>query len=111
MSTEHNQDGKGDASLPQTTNNVPVRWFAVSTLKTPPFSGVYADIVRRTLRQHGCVIEEHQEYVLVTFPPGTRKRASRLQTFHERYRIVLPDGYELYEIYMRHGLSILALFG
>jgi hypothetical protein len=110
MSTEHNQDGKGDAILPQKTNSTTIRWYAVSSIKTPPFSGVYADVVRETLRQHGCTIEEHQEHVLVTFPSGTRKRATHLQTLHERYRIMLPDGYELYEIYMRQGLSILALF-
>ena len=110
MNTEQNQDGKGDAILPQATDNIVVRWHTVSSIKTPPFSGVYADVVRETLRQHGCTIEEHREYVLVTFPPDTRKRASHLQTLQERYRIVLPDGYELLEICnVQRGLSMLAL--
>jgi hypothetical protein len=111
VSTEQDQNGKGDAILPHSTNGIVVRWHTVSSIKTPPFSGVYADVVRETLRRHGCSIQEHQEYVLVTFPAGTRKRASHLQTLQERYRIILPDGYELYEICsINRELSVLALF-
>jgi hypothetical protein len=110
VNTEQNQDGKRDGMPPQTPDDSAVRWRAVSCIKTPPFSGVYADAVRETLHRHGCIIEEYKEYVLVTFPTGTRKRASHLQTLHERYRIVLPDGYELREICgVYRGLSVLAL--
>lgn len=116
MNTEQNRNGKGDAIPPQTTDSIAVRWHAVSCIKTPPFSGMYAGVVRKTLQQHGCILEEHEAcgeqpaYVLVTFPAGTRKRASHLQTLHERYRIVLPDGYALHEICLDQGMSVLSLF-
>ena len=109
MSTNNDQDGAEDAIAPQTGNVIVIQWHAVSIIRTPPFSGIYADIVRETLRLHNCDVTEHQDHVIVTFPAGTRKRASHLQTLYERYRIVLPDGYELYEIHLRRGLSILAL--
>lgn len=116
MSTEQNRDGKGDAIPPQSNDSIVVRWHAVSCIKTPPFSGMYAEVVRKTLRQHGCTVEEHTKhggqptYVLVTFPAGTRKRASHLQTLHERYRIVLPDGYAVHEICLDQSMSVLSLF-
>ncbi|SRR5579884_2938134 len=116
VNTEQNRDGKGDAISSQITDGILTRWRAVSCIKTPPFSGTYADVVRKTLLRHGCILEEQKEhegktaYVLVTFPAGTRKRASHLQTLHERYRIVLPDGYALHEICLDQGLSVLALF-
>jgi hypothetical protein len=54
------------------------------------------------LVQHGCTMHEkgHEE-TLITFPEGTRRQTIWPRTICERYRIVLPDGQELRQVFDR----------
>ena len=62
---------------------------------------------REILAQHGCTLHEkgHEE-TLLTFPPGTRRQEIWPRTISERYRILLPDGQELRQVFDRfQGIS------
>jgi hypothetical protein len=66
---------------------------------------------REVLRKHGCSIEEDErlQQCIIFFPEGTTKTEIFLRLIHPRYRITLPDGYELRETYDRYqGMSILS---
>ena len=59
---------------------------------------------KEVLLKHGCTIEEHDypEECLIFFPEGTTKTEILLRLMLPRYRIKLPDGYELRETYDRY---------
>lgn len=57
---------------------------------------------RKVLRKHGCQIEEHAQECIVFFPEGTTRVEIYLRLIHPRYRITLPDGYELRATYDRY---------
>lgn len=73
-------------------------WFAVTRIITPPFNTLDAEKIKETLKQHGCQIEEKDQYIL-TFPPGTRKKREGLVTLSEHYRIYFPDGFQMLQHY------------
>ena len=59
------------------------------------------------LLQHGCTMDEkgHEE-TLITFPEGTLRQEIWPRTANERYRILLPDGQELRQVFDRfQGIS------
>jgi hypothetical protein len=61
------------------------------------------------MRKHGCTIEERPNKWIIFFPEGTTKTEIYPRTMQPRYRIVLPDGYELREACDRYReVSLLA---
>jgi len=65
---------------------------------------------KEVLSKHGCRIEEyeHLQQCIIFFPEGTTKTEIFPRLTHPRYRIQLPDGYELRETYDRYQqISIL----
>ena len=63
---------------------------------------------RAILLKHGCRIEEHPQECIIFFPEGTTRTEIFLRLIHPRYRITLPDGYELRATYDRYqNISIL----
>ncbi len=63
---------------------------------------------REILLKHGCRIEEHPQECIIFFPEGTIRTEIFLRLIHPRYRITLPDGYELRATYDRYqNISIL----
>lgn len=63
---------------------------------------------REVLLKHGCRIEEHAQKCIIFFPEGTTRTEIFFRLIHPRYRIILPDGYELRETYDRYQkISIL----
>lgn len=82
----------------------------VDQLKTAPFREEYLTRVKEILSQHGCRLDHHDGYELVTFPRGTTKQEilPRLG-FSQRYRILLPDGYEIIEVVAHSQPSLSAL--
>jgi hypothetical protein len=79
----------------------------VTHIKTPPFNTSYAEEIKTKLEQHGCQIEEYQDYYVLTFPPGTQKKLVGLVTQVEPYAIHFPDGYEIRQEYDRgRGISL-----
>ncbi len=56
------------------------------------------------LRSHGCRIEEHERLhqCTVFFPEGTTRTEIFFRLIHPRFRIILPDGYELRLLYDRY---------
>lgn len=66
-------------------------------LKTPPM----IDEAKKVLREHGCVIVEDGEHCVVTFPEATVRREVFPRLYNERYTIMLPDGFQIREMYDR----------
>jgi hypothetical protein len=57
---------------------------------------------RDILVQHGCMMcDKTHEETLITFPAGTKRQTLWPRTISERYRIVLPDGQELRQVFDR----------
>jgi hypothetical protein len=85
-------------------------WHVVTHLKTPPFNTPYAKAIKTKLQQRGCLIEEHQDHYMITFPTGTQKKLAGPVTLIETYTIRLPDGCEIREQHDRtRNISIIAL--
>jgi hypothetical protein len=57
---------------------------------------------KEIILKHGCTIEKHPNKCIIFLPEGTTKTEIFLRTKHPRYRIVLPDKYELRETYDRY---------
>lgn len=54
------------------------------------------------LRLHGCTLcDKGCEMTSVIFPEGTHRQEIWPRTLNERYRIVLPDGQELRQVFDR----------
>src|SRR6266852_4810629 len=70
--------------------------YPLYQLTTFPFEGEEA---KEIIRKHGCTLEEHPDKCIIIFPEGTTKTEIYPRTLQSRYRIVLPGGYELREIY------------
>ena len=80
---------------------------------TPSLDGIFHDIQKLTIKllipgaqeillQHGCVMHDKgYEETLVTFPEGTQRQEIWPRTMSERYRILLPDGQELRQVFDR----------
>jgi len=49
-----------------------------------------------------AVLLKHAQECIIYFPEGTIKIEMFLRNIHPRYRITLPDGYELHELYDRY---------
>ncbi|MBV9616842.1 MAG: hypothetical protein JO031_15415 [Ktedonobacteraceae bacterium] len=57
---------------------------------------------REILIQHGCrMCDKGCEETLVTLPEGTQRQEIWPRTLSERYRIFLPDGQELRQVFDR----------
>jgi hypothetical protein len=83
-------------------------WQDVTHIKILPFNTLYAEAIKTQLQQHGCQIEEYEDYYILTFPPGTRKKLAGLVTMVEPYTIRFPDGYDIRQEYDRgRGISII----
>ncbi|HVB22940.1 MAG TPA: hypothetical protein VNG51_13440 [Ktedonobacteraceae bacterium] len=79
-----------------------------SPLDQLTISPIENEEAREILWKHGCTIEECSQKCIIHFPEGTTKTEIFLRHTHPRYRITLPDGYELREIYDRYQkISIL----
>jgi hypothetical protein len=74
--------------------------YPLSQLTTLPL--VEQKEAKSIMQKHGCKLEEHPDECIVFFPEGTTKIEIYPRTRHPRYRIVLPDGYELREVYDRY---------
>src|SRR5258708_20084158 len=76
----------------------------LSQLKTPPLT----EEAKEVMLKHGCRLEENPNECTVFFPEGTTRAELFPRTMRTRYRIRLPDSYELREVYDRHTqISIL----
>ena len=57
---------------------------------------------RDILLQHGCTMHDRgKEETVVTFPANTVRQLIWPRTVSERYRILLPDGQELRQVFDR----------
>ncbi len=80
--------------------------YPLRQLTTLPFE---VEEAKEIIRKHGCIVEEYPDKYIIIFPEGTTKTEIYPRTMQERYRIVLPDGYELREAYDRYReVSLLA---
>ena len=71
--------------------------YPLSQLTTFPL--VEQEEAKNIMQKHGCKLEEHPSECIIFFPEGTTKTEIYPRTRQARYRIVLPDGYELREVY------------
>ena len=80
--------------------------YPLHQLTTLPFE---VEEAKEIIRKHGCVLEEHPQECIIFFPEGTTRTEIYPRTTQSRYCIVLPDGYELLEMYDRYrDVSLLA---
>jgi hypothetical protein len=76
----------------------------LSQLKTPPLT----EEAKEVMLKHGCRLEENPNECTVFFPGGTTRAELFPRTMSTRYRIILPDCYELREVYDKYReMSIL----
>lgn len=73
--------------------------YPLHQLIVPPFEVEEAIGI---MVKHGCTLEEHPNKCIVFFPEGTTKTEIYPRTMQSRYLIMLPDGYELLEMYDRY---------
>ena len=64
-------------------------------LTTPPL----LEEAKEMIKQHGCEIVAHADYCVVTFPEGTRRAEIFPRLSHERYTLMLPDGFQIREMF------------
>jgi hypothetical protein len=69
----------------------------IHQLESPPVT----DEAKAVMSQHQCEVVEHLNYCTVMFPEGTMRTEIYPRTHSERYRIMLPDRFEMMEIYDR----------
>jgi hypothetical protein len=80
--------------------------YPLHQLTTPFLEG---EEPKEIIRKHGCRLEEHPNECIIFFPEGTTKTEIYPRTRQARYRIILPDGYELREVYdLYREISLLA---
>ena len=80
--------------------------YPLRQLTTLPFE---VEEAKESIRKHGCTIEERPNKCIIFFPEGTTRTEIYPRTMQSRYRILLPDGYELREMYDRYReVSLLA---
>src|SRR5579859_1510186 len=77
------------------------RYFAALPMPTRPVEsidlpGLYP-AARRYLEAHQCVIVEREGPVTVKYPRGTTSVEVLPRASYSRFRVVLPDGTQLYE--------------
>jgi hypothetical protein len=70
----------------------------VTTITTPPFLPSFDALFLEILMAHTIRIDKRTGEYLLHFPEGTSKTEILPRTLDERYRIVLPDGFELQEV-------------
>lgn len=82
-------------------------------METSPLDGTFQVVQSITLKrlipevgemlvQHGCTLDNKgYEVTLVTFPESTHRQEIWPRTMSERYRIMLPDGQELRQVFDR----------
>lgn len=69
----------------------------ISRLTTPPIDVDNAEEIKELLTTHGCTIEEHADSHVILFPPNTKRWRGLIAGISQRYSILLPDGYVIYE--------------
>lgn len=68
--------------------------------------------LRVMLEEHHCTIEEDQEWFIVTYPQGTTKQEWYPRTADVRFKILLPDGFEILEVEGYTGkMAVYAVIG
>jgi hypothetical protein len=67
-------------------------------IKTKP--DLYPEAVA-LLIEHGCVVKQSPTYCEVTLPEGSTRKEILFRSVSERYKLVLPDGLEMKEVYNR----------
>ena len=55
---------------------------------------------------HGCVVEDREKYVAVTYPTGTVRYEQLPRIGSEVIRVVFPDGVELQQIDLSYRVSV-----
>ena len=73
----------------------------VTTIVTPPFLPAFAEAFIDILTAHNIRVDDRTSVCYVTFPAHTTKTELLPRTYDERYRILLPDGFELCEVRRR----------
>lgn len=53
------------------------------------------------LVEHGCVVKQSSTCCEVTLPEGSTRKEILFRSVSERYKLVLPDGLEMKEVYNR----------
>ena len=70
---------------------------------------IEVELVRVVLTQHGCRIEGQGPECTVLFPEGTTRQELYPRTYESRFRILLPDGFELRMTETRTGKNWLSI--
>jgi hypothetical protein len=70
----------------------------VTSIKTPVFQHTFAATLTAIFKSHGIRIQVEIGCYIVTFPEGTYKTELLPRTHDEKYKIVLPDGFEILEV-------------
>jgi len=86
---------RDEQTMDTITNNTPPT--PLHQLKTPPI----VDEAKEVIKAHGCEIVEYADYCVVTFPVGTMRKEIFPRLYNGRYQIMLPDGYQMREMYDR----------
>ena len=86
---------EGERSMPDFKDIA--RPLPLRQLTTPPL----LEEAKEMIKQHGCEIVEHADYCVVTFPEGTRRAEIFPRLYNERYIIMLPDGFQIREMFER----------
>jgi hypothetical protein len=86
----------------QDFENMEVLRVPVTSIKTPFFLPSFAKILTEILTSHGVQVKIERGYSLIVFPKGSYKTEMLPRTHDEKYKIVLPDGFELFEVKRRN---------
>lgn len=98
---EDREDSESQEEARKYFENMQVMRVAVKSLKTPLFLPSFAEVLTEILMSHGIAVKVEIGCHLILFPEGTYKAELLPRTHDEKYKIVLPDGFELLEIRRR----------
>ena len=71
---------------------------------TPTHVETLVPELKAMLEEHQCsIVGTEDDGYTITYPPGTTKQEILLRTMEARFKLVLPDGFEVREIDTRSG--------
>ena len=96
-------------------DSIEVICIPVREIRTPPFIPALDQLIKEILTSHGAEVVEIAEvvkdgqlvragHVIITFPEGSYRSEVLPRTLDDKYYIVLPDKYRIFEICRRDSL-------